>query len=271
MIPVSSVASEAKIFIQQQVHDLEKKYAVRIVLAIESGSRAWGFSSKNSDYDVRFIYVRPLCDYLSVQQYRDVVEIDITHNDILGVPFDFNGWDIRKALYLALKSNAVLAEWLQSPITYCSDESVVSDLLAFIRETADLATIKNHYYKLASNIWVQINENANLVKLKHYCYVLRPVLALRWISRNAVIPPMDMYSLTMKVDDAALLKEINNLIAIKATAIESDLIHRNPTVDAFIESVLQEQPVKLKEEISPCCRMRADKLFRKIIGCQLNC
>src|SRR5436309_8041555 len=113
MIDQSMVTSKATNVIKQKLVEVEKKHNVRILFAIESGSRAWGFPSINSDYDVRFVYARPLDDYLSMRQYRDVIETELLHDNQLGVPLDLNGWDLRKALQRALASNAVLLEWLQ--------------------------------------------------------------------------------------------------------------------------------------------------------------
>jgi predicted nucleotidyltransferase len=85
---------------------------VVVLLAVESGSRAWGFSSKDSDYDARFIYLRRPEAYLSIRAPRDVIERRIVDE------VDVNGWDLRKALGLLMKSNPPLLEWLQCPIIY---------------------------------------------------------------------------------------------------------------------------------------------------------
>ena len=82
------------------------------MLAVESGSRAWGFASTDSDYDVRFIYIRPRDFYLKLESTRDVIEIPIEG------AFDINGWDLNKTLRLAYKSNPTLFEWSSSPVVY---------------------------------------------------------------------------------------------------------------------------------------------------------
>ena len=98
--------------IRSMLADVEASEDVRICLAVESGSRAWGFPSADSDYDVRFIYVRHPDSYLSIEDVRDVIERPLTDN------IDLSGWDIRKALHLFRKSNPPLLEWLQSPMVY---------------------------------------------------------------------------------------------------------------------------------------------------------
>jgi len=83
---------------------IEKEHKVKILFAWESGSRAWGFASKDSDYDVRFIYVHEKNWYFGIDDQRDVIELPV--NEVL----DVNGWDVRKALRLFRKSNAPLYE-----------------------------------------------------------------------------------------------------------------------------------------------------------------
>jgi predicted nucleotidyltransferase len=110
MLKPSTIPDTVHTYIQERLKALAKQHNIRILLAIESGSRAWGFSSQNSDYDVRFIYVRDLEDYLSVEAFRDVIETPLINDLKLGVPFDLNGWDVKKSLQVAIKSNAVLLE-----------------------------------------------------------------------------------------------------------------------------------------------------------------
>ena len=126
---------------------VEREEGVRILLAIESGSRAWGFPSQDSDYDVRFIFVRPLADYLRVSPPRDVIERPI--DDLL----DLGGWDLRKALGLAVRSNAVVGEWLSSPVVYRSDPSIVIRLQALAHQAAHLPALAYHYDRLPRNAW----------------------------------------------------------------------------------------------------------------------
>jgi len=252
--------------IVQKLAEFEKAHKVTIIFAIESGSRAWGFPSIDSDYDVRFIYARPYDDYLSIIQHRDVLESDIVQDSQLGVPLDLNGWDIRKALYLALKSNPVLLEWLQSPIVYRADKVIVDELWQYAQKIADLEYIKAHYYKLLQAIWKQIECDDHSVKVKLYCYAVRPAFAFKWIEMHGTLPPLDMKSLRKGL--AACIdfdQDIKQLIALKATAKESDMISRNKKIDAFIESLLAYQIPSFRKEINDSNRRAGDQLFRKIV------
>src|SRR6056297_3590984 len=113
--------SRALVEIQSRLEALEQQENIHIALAVESGSRAWGFASSDSDYDVRFVYLRPTNWYLSIdlERRRDVIEQPIIDE------YDVGGWDLRKALQLLRKCNPPLLEWLNSPIVYRSDEQLI--------------------------------------------------------------------------------------------------------------------------------------------------
>lgn len=98
--------------INEELDKIERKEGVRILHAVESGSRAWGFASPDSDYDVRFVYVRPKEDYLRLDEPKDVIEWQL--DEVL----DINGWDLKKALRQFAKGNVTLFEWSESPIVY---------------------------------------------------------------------------------------------------------------------------------------------------------
>lgn len=117
MIAIPTINNEAKLYIQHKVQQIAQAHDIQILLAVESGSRAWGFPSVNSDYDVRFIYVHKIEHYLAIDHKRDVIETEIEYSDYLKTDFDMNGWDLKKVLQLALKGNAVVNEWLTSPMS----------------------------------------------------------------------------------------------------------------------------------------------------------
>lgn len=262
------LSNETKVYIQNKLYKIAKEHNIHILLAVESGSRAWGFPSKNSDHDVRFIYARKKNDYLTVQNYRDVVEVDIADDDYLQVPLDLNGWDIRKALQLALRSNAVLIEWLASPIIYAKDVDMTNILKLFAHKVTDINLLKKHYYKTTCASWKQIVENADYAKLKLYCYAFRPALALYWLNYFNAPPPMNMdLLLTNPIVPENLKIELHRFIELKANAIEIDLIERNHTIDNFVTSILNDVQLKEIDEIVTIDKViEADKIFRQIIS-----
>jgi len=162
--------------IEAELVRIESERSVRVLLAIESGSRAWGFPSSDSDYDVRFVYVGALVDYLSIADRRDVIEQPIVGK------LDVNGWDLRKALQLAIGSNAVLLEWLSSPIRYRDESSLTGPLREIASATVYLPALEYHYDRMARRALAEIVDS-DAPRLKSYFYALRPAVALRWLRR----------------------------------------------------------------------------------------
>lgn len=165
--------------------DAARASGVRIGFAIESGSRAWGFPSPDSDYDCRFVYVRPRSDYLSLFPPRDVIEFPIV-GDI-----DAGGWDLRKALLLALKGNAVLVEWVTSPIVYEEEPGFRKRLGTLLDEIMVPHKVALHYVGLLKQHHPGGDE---AIKLKKLLYAIRPAIALRWMEERdfALLAPMNM-------------------------------------------------------------------------------
>lgn len=229
MIP-STVRAE----ILQRIHAAEKEHEVRVLLAVESGSRAWGFASPNSDYDARFIYVHPQDWYLSVglEEQRDVIEYPIV-DDI-----DLNGWDLRKALRLFWKSNPAFVEWIQSPIIYAQHGAFAERVRALLPTVYSCESGVYHYRSMAKTNFRGYLK-ADLVPLKKYFYVLRPLLSVRWLERYGHAAPIEFAKLLHLVDDQpALLDDIAQLLERKRGAPEMGLAPPVLGINAFIESEL---------------------------------
>jgi hypothetical protein len=226
----------------RRLRAVERDEDVRILLAVESGSRAWGFASADSDYDVRFIYARPLDWYLSidVERRRDVIERPIT-DDI-----DLNGWDLRKALGLLHRSNPVVVEWLRSPIVYLEHGTFGSDARAMISSVFRFEAGIHHYRSIAANQWKDWLR-ADRVRVKKYFYAVRPLLAVRWMERYREAPPMEFERLLDLVDDSSLRREIDQLLEFKRGSGEVDAIAPLPRVGAFIEVELERPAPEIPE------------------------
>jgi predicted nucleotidyltransferase len=223
---------EIRAQIMDKLVAVERDYGVRVLYACESGSRGWGFASPDSDYDVRFIYVRPVRDYLRVHELRDVIE------EVPGPVFDVNGWDLRKALQLLAKGNATLVEWLSSPVVYREDEA----FLARLRSAAALVYRPqrgfHHYLHMARGNYREYLQG-ELVRSKKYLYVLRPILAGHWTMHRNDAPPMRFEALVAAlIEDPLVLADIAELLREKRAAGEKDLLPRKPHLNAFIESGL---------------------------------
>ena len=171
-----------KDLILEKLKEIEQNENIKILLAVESGSRAWGFASPDSDYDVRFIYVRPINYYLRLDKTRDVIELPI--NDKL----DINGWDLKKALTLLHNSNPTLFEWLSSPIVYY-DTGYFDKYKNILNNYFSSKKSLYHYLHTAENTNRNFL-NGEIIRLKKYFYALRPILACKYIIGHNSPPPV---------------------------------------------------------------------------------
>jgi len=197
--------------------DIERHHNVSIPLAVESGSRAWGFPSPDSDYDCRFVFVRAVSKTFTLFPERDVIETPLT--SIL----DVNGWELAKALRLLLKGNVVVVEWLTSPIVYTCETGFRAAFLKLADQVADRALTGRHYYHLAANQLERFLTTSDRVPLKKLFYALRPLMALKWLDENpnSAIAPMNFPTLCAGVPlQPALIEAIDELMARKAETRE---------------------------------------------------
>jgi len=214
----------------KRLNELEDHENVKILYAAESGSRAWGFASPDSDYDVRFIYLRSKEFYLKLEKTRDVIELPI--NDIL----DINGWDLKKTLKLLHTSNPTLFEWSSSPIVYKSTPYF-----------EDLKKVINGYFKAKSGLYHYLNMadgnyrkylKGEYVKAKKYFYVLRPILACKWILKYNCPPPMLFSELVESVLEPVIQLTVHDLLNIKMNTSEMGEVPKINDLNTYIEQNL---------------------------------
>ena len=221
---------DLKKIIQEKLKEIEKRENVKVILAVESGSRAWGFESKDSDYDVRFLYVRKAENYLKLEGVRDVIEWQL--DEVL----DINGWDIQKALRLLYKSNPTLFEWCASPIVYhqTTEADELRKLLnVYFSEKKSLF----HYWHMADSNYREYLKTAQ-VKAKKYFYVLRPILASKWIIKYQAAPPIEFTQLVDTLMDDKLKAIIYELLETKKQTNELDWIDKIDALNDYIEKEL---------------------------------
>ncbi len=218
--------------ILKKLNEIEKKENVRILLAVESGSRAWGFASPDSDYDVRFIYVRPKEDYLRLEKTRDVIELPIEGE------LDINGWDLDKTLRLLRASNPTLFEWFSSPIVY-RETAFAQEFRSIMQRYFSSRRGLSHYLSMAGRNYREYLKGET-VKAKKYFYVLRPVLACRWILDKGSPPPM-LFSELMEAElDPALLPDVNRLLDLKMNAPEVKTIPQIESINRYLDISIEE-------------------------------
>lgn len=208
---MGTVTEEMNVVIRARLACIEKEKNVQILFACESGSRVWGFSSQNSDYDVRFIYMHPRDKYLSIHEFRDVIEMPDDRATRTQDDLDFSGWDLRKALRLMNKFNPPIREWFMSPIIYRKNHlgAMLGSLAHGIYSPRACAY---HYYHMARNNYREYLQGER-VKLKKYLYVMRPLLAMIHIECKG-FPPLDLDALLQAVGPS---KEVWNAVDVVAS------------------------------------------------------
>ena len=234
--------------IQETLSRIEQENNIKILYAVESGSRAWGFASADSDYDVRYIYMHPMEEYLRIDSLPDTLE------GPLDAVMDFSGWDLRKTLELLRRSNPSLLEWIHSPVCYRTSPEWESAARIF-RHYYDPVTLMHHYLSMAQQHLIKVRAGED-VKLKHYLYALRPILCCRWLETRGTMPPVPFARLQQETLPAELAETVEEILKIKTSSDEILRIPRNPRLDAFLESELvrlREAARKLPKAPTPGC------------------
>lgn len=252
--------------VEKRIHEkltmVEKERGVRILLAVESGSRAWGVASKDSDYDVRFLYMRDPEWYLSpfVESKRDVIELPIVDE------LDINGWDLRKVVKLMIKSNPALMEWFSSDLIYRESEGFREAFEPLLKAYYSPKAGFYHYLHMAKGNFREYLKG-DYVKTKKYFYVLRPVLCMRWIEANHSIPPLRFDTLVDEtVTDEGLKDAIAGLLARKKAGFETDYAEPIRPISNFLETEL----ARLTESVAAVVSHRksseaADRCFKDFL------
>ena len=219
--------------IMSKLREIEKENNIKILYAVESGSRGWGFESKDSDYDVRFIYTHQADWYLSIEDKKDFIEVLI--NSLL----DINGWDIRKALLHYKKSNPTLLEWLSSPIIYTENYCLAQKIRDLLPDYFSAVSTIYHYLHIARSKFDDVMSTDH-VKIKKYFYVLRPILACMWIEKKNTMPPMEFSKLMAEQQlDSSLLSEIYILLNKKTSGLEIDIEPKRAIIINFLSSKIE--------------------------------
>lgn len=218
---------EMNVLVPKKLLEIEQEQNIKILLAVESGSRAWGFASPDSDFDVRFIYKRPHEKYLELNKSRDVIELPIDDT------WDVNGWDLDKALKLLYKSNPTLYEWINSPICYIKTDF-----------TEKIKPIMNEYFSVKNSVYHYLNTaRGNMknylmgetVRPKKYFYALRPILACFWVMDNKTAPPVLFDELVKAVLPENLRSPLEYLLDIKINTPEKSEIKPIKIINDFLE------------------------------------
>lgn len=223
---------EMNVLVPKKLREIEKEYGITVLWAVESGSRAWGFASPDSDFDVRFIYKRKASDYLKLNSDRDVIELPIDDT------WDVSGWDLDKTLKLLQKSNPTLYEWMQSPIVYVS-----TDFKHRIKKLMDECFLEEkimyHYLNTAKHHVKEFLSGETVIP-KKYFYALRPILACLWVQKNQTAPPVLFDDLYHSVLPEELKSSVDYLLDLKINGSEKMEIAPIKEIDEFLHSQIKE-------------------------------
>lgn len=256
------ISPEKQEEIRRRLRQAESEHDVKVLLAVESGSRAWGFASPDSDYDGRFIYVNRPAWYLSVglEEQRDVIEYPIVDD------MDVNGWDLRKALRLFQRSNPGFVEWIQSPLAYESAGSFAGRARALLPQVYSVERGVHHYRSMAKTNFRGYLQT-ELVRLKKYFYVLRPLLSVRWLLEYHSPAPIEFGKLLHLVDGEAGLREaIDALLAAKRETPELGRAPQVPAIQRFIVSEFARlESLHIARDPRPAVEPLLSELFRNVL------
>jgi len=219
--------------ITNKLDEIEKQKGVNILYACESGSRAWGFESKDSDYDIRFIYSHPLEWYITIEDKRDVIEVKTQDS------LDLSGWDIRKALGLYKRSNPPLYEWLVSPIIYVEKSTLAQQLRDLSPQYYSPVASIYHYLHMARGNYREYLQGST-VWVKKYFYVLRPILSCMWLEKYGTQPPMEFANmLEVLTLPSVLEKEIVRLYERKKSGEELKRGNKIAVINRFLDEKIK--------------------------------
>lgn len=216
--------------IMDSLKEIERQKEIKILYACETGSRAWGFPSPDSDYDVRFIYRREKDWYLQLNERKDTIEIMIGDLDI-------TGWDLRKSLVLLKKSNASLIERFQSPVLYYNEPGFKTSFVELIEQYYSPTAVFFHHYSLAAKFWEELKDKQTF-RLKSYFYLLRSLLSCNWIVQDKTVLPMHIEGLMKYISDEDR-QMVRDLITLKAGVGESYLHPKEPALHKLTSDLFE--------------------------------
>lgn len=244
--------------VTDRLREIELKKSIKILYACETGSRAWGFPSPDSDYDIRFIYMHERDWYLSLSQRKDTIE----HMD---GDLDITGWDLRKSLVLLKKSNATLIERFQSPIEYFSVEGFKNEFKNLIETYYSPTAVFFHHYSLAQKFWEELKDKEE-VKLKSYFYLIRSLLSCNWIVKDKSVLPMDIEGL-MKLIDTERRVEVRDLIKLKEGVGEKYLHKKDESLNKWVSYLFETlEGSKVNLGVSRADNSELNRFFLKMIN-----
>ncbi len=247
--------------IRDYLNEIQQDRDIEILLACETGSRAWGFPSPDSDFDVRFIYRHKREWYLSLNERKDTIELMRDNNEI-----DLSGWDLKKSLGLLWKSNPPLLERIQSPVIYMVNDAFLKGINDIAAQTYSKIASMHHYLSMAKKMFTDINGHKE-IKLKKLFYALRTSVACQWIMERDEMPPIVFQTMLEKLDiDAGITGKIYQLIELKSSKSEGYFHQEETMLNEFIERIIMRSDDQAQKLPSAKANMEElNTFFRKML------
>ncbi len=243
--------------------DIEKNYKVKIIFAVESGSRSWGMSSKNSDYDVRFVFCRKREDYLKLSRPKEIIAVCEHMPEI-----DVLGFDIYKFCKMLSTSNPTCIEWLLSEITYYG--KIPDVLKKYIIKNHRKIALFHHYKSMCKQNYYKYLNSKRLVTYKKYLYCMRGLVNSLWVKHTEELPPIN-FNDTLKIFESEYMKQffdsymnekLQRIIALKKKGKEEDIIQNIVKLDRCIGNFLKTENWEHKETKE----LKTEKLDKYIVS-----
>lgn len=238
--------------IKNLLKQIEKENDVKILFAIENGSRSWNMASKDSDYDVRFVFFRKLENYISLNPEKDVITFayneDLEPCEVQGSLIDMSGFDIFKYLKLLFSSNPTTLEWLNSPIVYYGDNNL--SLREYMKKMFDQEKLFKHYFSLFKNNYREFIDQEKCITYKKYLYSMRGVLNAKYVYEFDKLPPLDLKQTIEELKSFIpqnVYAKIQEVIEIKSKGLERETILRIPEFDEFFNTERQKEYTKFNK------------------------
>ncbi len=250
------IKMEGKIL--EKLRQIEKEKNIEILFAVESGSRAWGFASPDSDYDIRFVYKHKKDWYLNLWEQKNTIEF-MTEDDL-----DGSGWDVKKALQLLAKSNASFLGWLFSPMVYYANDKLLKEIQTLAHTSFNPVSGFYHYHSMNKGFEEKLGTNE--MTIKSYFYAIRTALCANWIAKKRTIPPVEFKKLYPLIE-VEYQEKLDELILLKSSSEEKS----NVKVDMHLLELVKDIAIEnnsLKESLENIKPNKElfNQLFLKIVN-----
>ncbi len=230
-----------------ELKEIEEKNNIKILFAVETGSRVWRMESSNSDYDIRFVYVRDKMSYQRIGKLPDVIDKTIGEQDFLG-------FDIYKFTKLILNSNPSVIEWLKSDIIYWNDGKTKHLFNNFIEKSFNPKALYHHYRSMCKQNYLKYLKTSACMTHKKYLYCMRGLINSKYVLQYDGIPPIvfnNAVNTLSGFENKEVMDKIKEVIELKKTGFEEIRVSKIHLFEKYIEEFLETEekiePRKIKD------------------------